>query len=221
MGKPEDTLKEIRSITALLISAGLADNQNFPVLRQLANRKAEVTFDHNGSSSTVLKNIAYGDVYHELKRDQNFNISMADGALIQLQYIFENNSVVQHRLAFFPSPDLLAFQNDPELYQDDMVYAEVMEKNVVASPVRFDFDKDAFLEIDHPMSHMTIGQYKNCRIPVRSAIGPFRFFEFILRSFYNTAFKEIGHKLKNMNIQHPKTVTPPEENLIHVGLECL
>ena len=219
MANAERTKDEIDQITAKLIELGLSDDQNFPILTDRGGNTKEVIFDRSDNFSLVLRNIPYSDVYKELKRERDYNLSLADGALIQLQYTFEDDEISRHRLAFLPSPDLTVYQNDPDFYAIDMVYAEVIEKNIVPTPVRFDFDRDSFVEYDHPMSHLTIGQYKNCRIPVSSAISPYRFFEFILGSFYNTAFMNFRDQIARPASLHPTTITVGEAKRIHVGLE--
>ena len=125
-------------------------------------------------------------------------MKMADGALIQMTYAFKREHLEQHRLAFFPSPSLEMFQNSPELYLDDEIYADIIAKNIVPFPLRFDFDArdELHAELEHPKSHLTLGQYKNCRIPVSAPLSPYRFMDFILRNFYNTAHGKYSDKLK-------------------------
>ena len=62
---------------------------------------------------------------------------MLDGALIQMTYEFSDKKLRRHRLAFFPSPHLEEFQNNPDIYLDDEIYADVVAKNIVSFPVRF------------------------------------------------------------------------------------
>jgi hypothetical protein len=218
MGKAKDTCDEINAITGKLIENGICDNQKFARLKQITATHTEVSFDTSASFSKVLRNIPYAEMYEEIKRSQDYNIAMADGALIQLQYIFEGEELIKHRLAFLPSPDLTVYQNDPEIYESDIIFAEIVAKNIVTTPIRFDFDKDSFVSDVHPMAHCTIGQYKNCRIPVSSAVSPYRFFEFILSSFYNTAYRDFGALLGTPAMLHPSTITPSEQQKIHINL---
>ena len=67
---------------------------------------------------------------------------MLDGALVTLRYRFRNGEVSEHSLSYFPSPDLEHFQNDPEIYLQDEIYADVVARNIVPFPVRFDFFDD-------------------------------------------------------------------------------
>ena len=173
---------QIQNITAKLISTGLSVQQNFPSLKDQS-----VYISGNKELSVALKNVPYDETYSILDKDNNYNIKMIDGALIQLMYLFEDNELKKYRLAFFPSPNLEEFQNNSEIYETDEIYADIIARNIITTPIRFDYDPESYVSIDHPKSHLTIGQYKNCRIPVSAPITPNIFMNFILRNFYNTA----------------------------------
>ena len=201
----KDIFLQVQKITSNLIELGLCMDQNFPSIVKGGSSIVEVnieTIKSSNNSSIFLKNISYSDMYHELCRQRMFNIKMIDGALIQMQYRFNSDSIESHRLAFFPSPDLDTFQNKPDLYLDDDIYSDILDARIVTVPLRFDFDNSedqngnkVAIPVIHPISHLTIGQYKNCRIPVSSAITPYQFIEFIIRNFYNTAFVLYSDKL--------------------------
>ena len=191
----KDIFLQIKKITSNLIELGLCMDQNFPSMKKLNHSIEEVnmcSIESSYNSSIFLKNISYGDMYYELCRRRMYNIKMIDGALIQMQYRFNGNSIESHRLAFFPSPNLDIFQNEPDIYFEDEIYSDILDARIVTVPLRFDFDDSedkngnkVAIPVIHPISHLTIGQYKNCRIPVSSAITPYQFIEFIIRNFYN------------------------------------
>jgi hypothetical protein len=145
---------------------------------------------------------------------------MLDGALIYLSYRFVNGDICEHSLCFFPSPDLELFQNDPELYTSDEIYADVVARNIVPFPIRFDFNNDEtrFVEIHHPYSHLTLGQYANCRIPVCSPLGPLTFGAFILRNFYNTALRKFSEDIPSGALLFENTITAKEREISHIVL---
>ena len=143
---------------------------------------------------------------------------MLDGALISLRYRFKDGAICEHTLSYFPSPDLEHFQNEPEVYLDDEVYADIIAKNIVTFPVRFDFsdDQKKFVDIHHPYSHLTLGQYQNCRMPVCAPLGPLVFGGFILRNFYNTAFRKYSEKIPVSKLAFIDTITSNELNIPHI-----
>lgn len=206
---------QINQITQDMIASGLCDNQNFPYLKDRPNKIQEIGI--KGNSSICLKNIVYSDMYFELRKCKYYNIKMIDGALITFLYRFQNNEIKEHRLSFFPSPVLEIFENQTEPYLEDEIYLDILDKQSVIVPLRFDYDSsDAFTPMEHPKSHLTLGQYKNCRIPVSSAVTPYQFMSFIIRNFYYTAQNKGYIKLKTCTDKFEKSIVREEENLVHV-----
>ena len=192
---PVDVLNQIKRLTTDVIAVGICDEQNFPSIKSYTGNISEIGVS-SSDNSIFLKNIPYREMYSELVKKRNYNIKMIDGALISLLYRFQGNELVSHRLSFFPAPDLEVFQNEPELYSVDEMYLDILDQRVVTVPLRFDFDSgDAFIPVEHPKSHLTLGQYENCRIPVSSAVSPFQFMDFILRNFYHTAHTKFCERL--------------------------
>ena len=122
---PEMIYEDVNRITSDLIKLSLCNKQSFPCISAQDNNIREVSISGNKSLSVVLKNLPYRDVYNELIRSKIYNIKMLDGALLQFMYRFKDDALIAHRLAFFPSPDLEEFQNSPEIYEMDEMYAEV------------------------------------------------------------------------------------------------
>lgn len=207
-------LRQINSITSKLIEVGLSVEQNFP-----SQNDECIYISGNHDLSIALKNIPYQDIYTILEKAKNYNIKMIDGALIQLMYTFDDNELKKYRLAFFPSPNLEEFQNSTEIYELDEIYADVIDKNIVTTPIRFDYDPNNHISVEHPKSHLTIGQYKNCRIPIFAPITPNIFMDFILRNFYNTAHHKFSDTLNfDKVILFENCINDEEKNILHVSL---
>lgn len=132
----------------------------------------------------------------------------------------ERAALSRHRLAFLPAPDLLEFQNNPDLYLEDVMYADVVDLRVVTVPLRFDYDARAGVakSVDHPASHLTLGQYSGCRIPATAGLTPYLFFEFVLRSFYNTALSSVSAALPVQAQRFSACITDDERRLVHLGI---
>ncbi|MFC1544594.1 DUF2290 domain-containing protein [Gemmatimonadota bacterium] len=220
MLSPEQIRGQMETLTSDLIGLSLCDHQNFPSLRDLGHGLKEVGIRGKENSSFALRNVPYFVIYKELDRTQTYNIKMLDGALLHMMYRFRDNQVQEHRLAFFPSPDLEEFQNNPKIYLENEVFAEVTMKNIVPFPLRFDFDcrEGVVVEINHPKSHLTLGQYKNCRIPVSAPLTPYHFIDFILRNFYNTAFKKYCENITNFEQCFEDTIADCENKLIFIHI---
>lgn len=214
---PEDTCDAINKITRHLMMVGFADSQNFS---RVENKGDHVSVVYKGYSdvSKALRDVPYKEMYDYLDSNNQFSIKMLDGGLIHYKYRFVGRGRLdKHTLAYFPAPHFECFQNDPELFLDEShFYSEVISKNILPVPLRFDFVPDDAENIEHPASHMTLGQYKNCRIPLSAPICPVSFTNFILRSFYNTAFVSIEHTQRNF--LYERTISAEEEKLLHFNI---
>lgn len=215
---PLQTLKQIKDLTLALVGLSLSNEQNYPMTKGKPNAKFEISVSNAEGLTVALKNVAYRDIYGELEKARCFNVKMIDGALVSLRYRFLAGTICEHSLSYFPSPDLEQFQNEPEIYLDDEVFADVVAKNIVPFPIRFDFsdDEKKFVEVHHPYSHLTLGQYNNCRIPVCSPLGPLAFGGFILRNFYNTAYRKFSAKFPISKLGFANTITAKERKIPHV-----
>ena len=220
MPKPEQVRQQMQQLTAELIGFSLCNRQNFPSMRDLGKGICEIGIGARENLSYALKNVPYHDVYIEMERTETYNIRMLDGALIHMMYCFQDDQLEAHRLAFFPSPFLEEFQNNPDIYLEDEVYAEVIMKNIVPFPLRFDFDcrEEVVIDVEHPKSHLTLGQYQNCRIPVSSPLTPHHFIQFILRNFYNTAYQKYSNQLSTYSYCFENSLTRREKVLLHIKI---
>ena len=220
MPSPVQIQKQIDHLVAYLVQISLSDSQHYAFRRTLRNNLEEVTFRNAGYVSGALKARAYDEIYHELAKRHAYTVKMLDGALIQMMYMFSNADLQRHRLAFFPAPHLDEFQNNPNIYLEDEIYADIISKDKVPFPIRFDYDarSDVHVELQHPRSHLTLGQYKNCRIPVTSPMTPFWFIDFVLRNFYHTAFTKYADKLPSCDGSFAESILPEERGVVHVSV---
>ncbi len=218
MPTPNQIEKQINELVKFLVERGLSDDQNFAFQQSVSSGFVKITFKGANHVPNALKDRVYKEIYQLLVEERVYNVKMLDGALIQMMYEFSAGTLRSHRLAFFPSPHLEEFQNNPDIYLDDEIYADVVAKNIVSFPVRFDYDArdDQHQELVHPKSHLTLGQYENCRIPVTAPLTPVRFIDFILRNFYHTAFKRYADELPAYSVSFAQSILLSERNVIHV-----
>ena len=218
MPTPNQVKGQINELVGHLVEIGFADDQCFAFQRTVQSNLVEITFANAEYISTALRDLPYNEVYHSLVKDRAYNVKMLDGALLQMMYEFTDGILERHRLAFFPAPHLEEFQNNPDVYLEDEIYADVVAKNIVPSPVRFDYDAgdDRHQELAHPKSHLTLGQYKNCRIPVTAPMTPFWFIDFILRNFYHSAFERYADRLPAHGGSFAESIHSTERGVVHV-----
>ncbi len=182
MKKINDVFKEVRNITQELIRCGLAEEFNFPVVKG-----TDVIWTGYTDISFYLKNMDYVTIYSEMEKQRNYNFKFPDGGIVQLMYRYNlsGEELQSHRLAFYPSPSFEIYQNDAELYDADYIYGDILNKEVLPVIIRADYNcENTAGKIHHPYSHITLGGYKNCRIPVDRPISPAQFVKFLMEHFY-------------------------------------
>lgn len=208
---------QIQKLTAELIETGLCDDQNFPSMIKRGCDIEEIGITA-ADNSLFLKSISYSEMYCELVRKKIYNVKLIDGALLYMLYRFENDQLLAHRLSYFPAPDLESFQNEPELYLEDEIYIDILDKRIVTVPIRFDFDRSegTYKPVEHPISHLTLGQYEHCRIPVSTAVTPYQFVTFIIRNFYHTVQSKYGEKLTVFKEKFESSIFDEEFELMHI-----
>ncbi len=219
MPSPSQTERQINELIGHLVEIGLADNQRFAFQKTVDGNLHQVTFEGSEHVQFALRNRSYDEIYQHLVEERAYNVKMLDGALIQMMYIFADGTLQRHRLAFFSAPHLENFQNDPAIYLEDELYADVVARNIVPFPLRFDYGAlDDDRELVHPQSHLTLGQYENCRIPVTAPMTPFWFIDFILRNFYHTAFEKYAERLPRPSNNFDQSILPEEQAIVHVAI---
>ncbi len=212
-------IKQLQEITSLLIKSSFATSYNFPT-----EKNGIIVWENFKNISFALKNQPYQNLFHECIKERAYNYILIDGALIQIMYECKNNLMIKHRLAFYPNPNFERFQDSPEDYEDTYygheLFTEISEKNVITFPIRFDFDNDPnkYEEHDHSYVHASLGNYKNCRIPISRPITPNKFILFILRSFYFDKFKQhFTNDSFKCNLSMEEYVTVDESKFIHIN----
>ncbi len=209
-------LREYQSLITALVATGLASDQNGPAYREHAGGKV-IEAGSRLQSGAWLKKRPYAQVHAEQAAGRMYAARMLDGALVQLAYTFENDELTGSRLAFLPSPDLLEFQSNADLYAEESVYADVLDPRVVTVPLRFDFDTHAAVPVVHPAAHLTLGQYEGCRIPASAPLAPLLFGDFLVRSFYSSTLSDYESVVVT-GLRFPRTMTVAEGKFIHIGV---
>ena len=110
----------------------------------------------------------YSTIYDEIEKNHNYNVKLPDGGIIQLMYRFNRTGkeLISHRLGYYPSPSYELYQNDPELYDVDYIYGDILNKSVLPVIIRADYNRDPEeSELHRPIS-------------------PMKFVKFIMEHFY-------------------------------------
>jgi hypothetical protein len=183
-----DVRGQLEEVISRAIEAGLSVKQFHPSIVQQGPTRL---LGYLSGTSIALKNVGYSIAYSKIEGNDQYHVKLPDGGLLLFQYSFdaESDMLLKHRLCFFPSPRLPTMEEAPELYQDDLTYADLVLERLVRFPIRFDFDPENAKDVVHPHCHLTLGQFDNCRIPVSHPVSPYTFIMFVLRNFYANALR--------------------------------
>lgn len=177
-----------------------------------------MSFPNARHISIGLKKQDYREIYCHFLENRAYTVVMLDNALVQIMYRFKGSKLIAHRLAFFPAPDLQEFQNAPEWYWHDELFIDVLARTTAPALVRFDYNanQERHRPVLHPKSHLTLGQYEGCRIPVSAPLTPYQFMDFVLRNFYDTPNKSYANKLPPIGKPFAESIDAEERSVMHM-----
>lgn len=208
--------QQLQDVYSRLILTNLSVKQFHPKEQMLPGGGLSIGSLPLGSIS--LRNVSYEQIYTEIESKDGYHIKLPDGGLLIFQYTFDGDGVLtRHRLCYFPSFVLPTVDEAPYLYENDELYGDVILKKLVRFPIRFDYDPGAHKDVVHPKSHLTLGQYENCRIPIDGAVSPNAFVMFLLRNFYSNSYRKRKNTLdkKSHHIPAMSTLTIEERRIAH------
>lgn len=214
-------IKQIKKITYDLIGNSLAND--FKSVKYDSKTK-ELTWEGNDSIdiSFVLKSESYENIYNECLKRRAYNFCLIDGSLIQMMYRLDKRAknIIAHRLAYLPNPNIELFSNNDnfeEDYYDSLdLFSEFIDKSSQPIPIRFDYDdsQEIYKECFHTYSHLTLGNYKDCRIPVSTPISPYKFIDFILRNFYSKKYIDF---FEQCDLKFDNLLSENEKKILHIN----
>ena len=209
--------RDMDGITAHLIERGLGDDANFSIVERSGDM-TDVTFLGAEHISIAMGDIDYSDLYRELSARRSYSFKLLDGGLVQITYRFRSEQLVQHRLGILSFTQLAKFSGRPGFYMRDELFVDIISRQIVPFPIRFDFDgrDGVFKDVLHPKSHLTLGDMKGCRVPVTSPLTPRWFIEFVLRYFYQTEKYDFVDRLPRHSCKFQATISNAERQVSHI-----
>jgi len=227
------TLSYLRSIDTWMQKEGIVirskisaypDKKNI-ILKPATKRFSESSWDSEEMHQKEKLSV-YASKHVKKRKVEDFTFLMIDSAIIQCYYNFDKENLVMQKMAFYQSPFVKSFDSDPKSYLDsDPLENPSEEENLGAvTCFRFDYNLDDFEECLHPKTHLHLGSFKNCRIPVISPLKIATFFSFIIKNFYSVTYKSFQEHLKiNKGLYNKEgdfsiTVTDNEMKHLHLSM---
>ncbi|GBF18227.1 hypothetical protein C21_00384 [Arenibacter sp. NBRC 103722] len=216
----KDLIKQINDTVDKLIISGFTINENYT-----SDKGSYINWSGYKDIAFTLKKEPYDVIYKQCVIEKAYNFMLFDNAFVQLMYKVEDGKISNHRLAYYPHPNYINYQDSPDIYEElaygNHYFTDILDKKIITVPLRFDYsnDKGKFVEKDHSYSHLTLGNYKNCRISVSKPLTPFKFILFILRSFYFDKFTQNFDKNDfRCKLIIDDTIVENEKELLHINV---
>lgn len=195
---------EISSLTQLLTERNLSIDSRLAQIK-IRGRICEVGWDKEGANiAFLLKDISYDEYYRYMYENQQYNLILPDGALIQLLYRFDRETLSEQRVCYFPPPKNQ--DSDPESNYDETPL------------IRIDYNPSQTKLYSHSATHLHLGYTKDCRIPTSAPIAPQTFVLFILQSFYSDKLKPELESILLKSRCFPESILKKEKKIAHFAV---
>ena len=172
-----------------------------------------ITRSNKANESNILydKHLPIETIMDTLLEKKEYNILLYDRSIIQYEFIIERGKIIKERLIFIKKHNYL--WSKEEIADKDMENFEIdwfEEELGIPVVIRIDYDQENHIDIIHPITHMTLSNYEECRIPMMGSVSLYNFINFILNFFYNDSLS-FKSKFEGNDI----TITDNEKKRVH------
>ncbi len=204
-----------------LLEKEFALDARIHVVRQLTRTRYSLTWKRDDPDGPLI----LGDParildYISILKRKDYSFLLRDGAVVQLSYTFDRESVDSHRLVYYPCPfsiDIsLMDQFDASLTDlINGIYLDDVESVVLKSPIRFDYAPEVAADF-HPASHVTFNS-NTCRIPVRAPMRFDQFMRFIIEKFYPDTLEDESVARQLLHGRHEECLSAHDRSRMHLN----
>lgn len=146
-----------------------------------------------------LKYEDYINIFNEIRSKNLFNILFEDDSMIICQYLFNYKTglIEKHRLLYLKSPEVVDYQ-------------------IKSIRVDYDIDLSAYVEVKHPLSHLTfISSDNRTMINRKMTLGEFIY---LTRVFIEN--KHFDNSEFLINSSFPNELSANEMKHMHITIPC-
>ena len=147
----------------------------------------------------------YETIYKNAMENSDYDILLKDGSFFQFNFKKENKNDFKLKYNYFPNPYIDSmesynsfikrmykhnYEEVGELYRNYYEqYISESAANLNITPIRYDYDKNAHMNMCHPISHLHIGKNENVRLPINYVLLPEMFIQNITMLIYFEEWK--------------------------------
>jgi len=148
----------------------------------------EITHENKSNESNILydRHLPIETIMDILLENKEYNLLLYDRSIIKYQLAIRNGKIYKERLIFIKKHNYLWTKDEINKKDiDDFGVDWFQEEISIPIVIRIDYDSENYEDIIHPITHMTLSNYEECRIPMMGAVTLYNFINFILNFFYN------------------------------------
>ena len=199
-------------LNTLLEKKYMRDYNDFSV-KDVNKKLSLVTRPNRQNESNILfdRETSISSIADILLCNREYNLLLYDKGIFQFEFEISNGKIIKERFVFIKKQNKL-WNKDEISFLDNDEIAEDWFINEIGIPIiiRIDFDEKNYVEMKHPMSHMTISNYDECRIPMQGPISISKFVNFVLNIFYNDNIE-----ILDCSYDEIITISNKEKQLLH------
>ncbi len=195
----------------------LSDNNLLNSYNELSdsfkNNRHTLEYSTKSDTSKILFDTSLSalELYEVLHNANQFNFEFKDGSILLFECTIEGKSIIKQRITYIkPFNGYIRDDHETDTWE---LYQSSDETTVNLSfpiLIRIDYNRNE-KNADHPLSHLTLSNIKNCRIPIKANLSFDRFVEFILQQIFNI------YDLSIPKINQEETIRTNEKNMIHLN----
>ena len=157
------------------------------------------------------KNISTEEIRRNLIENNQYCFQFYDGSIFSYEAIINKDEIIKSNIVFIKCYDSEKKQED-KTWQDYQFDDGSDEKLGTPIYLRIDIDEKG-KKSHHSICHLTLSNYKYCRIPLTNKISIQESLNFILNNFYNV------YDAKLPKLCHERCITVEESKEIHLNWE--
>lgn len=211
-------IRDIENVKKILYDNDLILEAKGESIEAISKNGYTITWNGKNSSSTIIydNNIGIDYIMKQLLENHQYSILLYDRSLIQFEFSIEDDIIIKQRMLFIKKHNKIWDKDEIvsiSSLQDADFFDYFFGNDGIPTMIRIDYDKNNFLDCDHPISHMTISNYKTCRIPIKSLMSCTKFILMILDHFYDLKIEKKYTDFEYID----DTITENEKNMIHLS----
>lgn len=215
---------DLKNLSVALIKSNLLGSENWKLVGKKGDKVLEITSKvvPIQNDFTLLEEFRFNECFYRHAKEYctfdksgDYAFKLLDGSIIQICYLFRDNKLVKQRFSYFQRP----YSEDEINFLDGFDRDDRKSEELGLVWLRFDYDPEKGIELFHPKAHMTVSNFRDCRIPVSSPMTSRQFISMVVLNFYETCYEEYSKQLKKSKFlenSYPETFFKKEKNVLRV-----